>query len=204
MSPERIIARDLPYLLRRRLTIMAPNEVTEMAKTIVAKHQNWWRDGNQHDLVEAAWFGIAELDASNPDATHHELWNAGVAECTRDMRQYREIHFGIREAHRGKTRECFMKYWCGSCASCPQDAIVEKIALWQVLAAMEPYYRNILVTLANNDNDMKATAGVLCISVTGFAGRLSEARQRFRVLWFDRETPSKLYHSHKYLRWVHE
>ena len=178
---------------------MNNQEITDLAKTVVTKHQNWWSNGDRKDLEEAAWFGIAELLTQDPEATTRQLWDAGVKAVIKDIYQYKKIHYGgVERSDLGAT----IKYWTATNPFADPESAVEGLAVQQVLAAIEPSHRRVLQTLADNNNDMDTTADQLGTTKNNLYARLSEARKAFLILWYDRETPGKLWHKKTYLRYV--
>jgi hypothetical protein len=91
-------------------------------------------------------------------------------------------HHGIVEAARGGgVSRAFARFWNGArvLESPFEDRIVEELAVRQILAILNPRWRQILVDYANGEPVSQQ--------------RLSDARAAFREWWFEGETPGRLY-----------
>lgn len=151
------------------------------------------RTMDYRDRYDAAWHAIAEfLCAAQEPPTHLDLKAAGVRAVENivadDCR-----HHGVnrRDIEAGKPR--FARYWAlGRVAPSPEDQIVDRVALTQIWPALSPTHQQILTAFAVHA-DHQLAAAATGRSASTYRSHLKSARQSFRALWHEHETPSAMW-----------
>lgn len=130
------------------------------------------------DAYETAWSAIAETVAADTYPTGSDLIRAGSDAISSESGRHRH-HHGL-DGHGEAPR--FAKYWMTSTAPSPEESVVDRFALWQILPALtETERRSVYAVAAGMDPPSR--------------GRLSCARRRFLELWHEGETPSTFWRS---------
>lgn len=174
---------------------------------------HWNRSLSHADRVDAAWSAAAEALCSSGAAAEGVLLRAardGITAAADRTRQF----YGLSQAS-GYTEPSagFAKYWGravedragdfqydrvpGATWHQPplsgwEDAVVERIALRQVMAGISPAHRRVLRALAEH-GDQEAAARALGTTYATYRSRLRAARAAFRVLWHEGETVPPLW-----------
>lgn len=172
-------------------------ELNTLARQAVTSTGPMGSDGTHR--FELAWMGIAEFLYTVEEApTRNQLLWAGRQAIYADVRSYRRNN-GVLHGDMAKglfSSRAFWRYWWHMFWSVPshEDGLVEKVALHQVLAALQPSRRDALVALAVwGRYDYAAMS--LDISYHAFVIRLNSARADFRRLWHQGEVPSRMWGS---------
>jgi len=151
-------------------------DLDRLARIAVSARRS--RSLDVHDAYETAWSAIAETVAADTYPTASDLIGAGSDAIAAESRRHRSNHGldGRGEAPR------FAKYWTTCTTPSPEESVVDRYALWQILPALTDAERRNVYALA---------AGMEPPS----RDRLSRARRRFLALWHEGETPSTFWRS---------
>lgn len=79
-------------------------------------------------------------------------------------------------------------YWQPKNAPSPERAVVERCAVWQIMAALTPEQCRTL-NLVAEASDVDQAAHVLGLTRNGVLYRMRAIRQEFGKLWYEHETP---------------
>ncbi|MCO6011453.1 hypothetical protein NE236_41540 [Actinoallomurus purpureus] len=140
---------------------------------------------------DIAWSAIAEALCSAPHwPKRSELIQAGWQAIYKAIREeYRQHGRADRSGHSElATAPNFLKYWMNRATSSPENPIVERLAVNQVVDTLPPLYRNAVIALAVHE-DYVLAAESLGITYKALGIRLSKARRQLLRLWFEGETP---------------
>jgi hypothetical protein len=170
-------------------------EVNKLARAAV------WRDVWHQSLPlserqDIAWSAIAEyLYACDHKPGTGELtraaWNALRAETEAEWH-----HHGVSRSSSvydgDQAMPGFARYWLalGRNTQGPEEKIVESVTLRQIWDALPERHQVLIAALAETGDYGKA-AEALGKARRSYVTQLSEARQAFRVLWHEGETPSR-------------
>lgn len=137
-----------------------------------------------------AWSAIAEhLCAAEEPPTWHDLFTTGWRAIYAEVREMREI-YGFKDRD-GTTETAsaprYVTYWWQP-PHRPEDSLLERIAVHEILATIPDLYREAVVALAVH-GDYQAAAESLSLKYTAFTARMSVARKQFRAAWYAPETP---------------
>jgi len=167
-------------------------EIHAIART--AALANRWLVSDFIIRYEAAWDAIVdELLAAGARPEAHDLARAGKGAVSRTLLKDfchtygvagRDLYAGVGSAPR------FAAYWHEPDRERAEDQITERIAVWQVLAALGGRHAKILTALAAA-GDNRAAAAALCIRESSYAAYASQARDAFEEVWFAPETPPR-------------
>ncbi|MFD4343440.1 hypothetical protein ACFWQ6_00920 [Streptomyces coelicoflavus] len=142
-----------------------------------------------HTRYDVAWSAIATAlsEADEPPA-RAELVRVGWQAIYNEVREMRHM-FGHRD--KDGTNEVassprFRQYWTLPPAY-PEDGLIERLALPQILARLTDAERAAVVALAVHD-DYQSAADALGIKYSALTARIATARQRFRMHWYAPET----------------
>jgi len=137
----------------------------------------------------AAWSAIAEhLCAAEEPPTPHDLITVGWQAIYREVREMRHM-FGHRDkdgTNEVASSQRYRQYWT-LLPERPEEGIVERIAVGQILTTIPDLYREAVVALAVH-GDYQAAANSLGLKYVTFTARMSVARKQFRAQWFAPET----------------
>lgn len=141
-----------------------------------------------HERVDAAWYGIVEhLYAATQCPSPTGLCDVGV-KAVNDASRRADHHAGVDRVNR-RPMPKFVLFWAPRTVHSHEDAVVERLALRQVLALVSAEQRDALVALAVfGDRDAAATA--LGLGQGGLDSRLRRARQVIYAAWFEGQTPA--------------
>jgi len=93
----------------------------------------------------------------------------------------------------GRARAGYLKFWTNPHPGMPEEIVVDKMAVRQILPTLTQAMRDALLVLALYDGDGKRAAAVLGISYSTFRMRIKAARDRFQLYWFEGQTPPGWY-----------
>ena len=141
---------------------------------------------------DVAWSAIAEhLCAAQVRPSWDELVRAGWQAIYREVREVGRLYGVDRQERSGQVGSAprFAAYWTGGRmrTESAAEALVERMAVWQVLGTLGQAQREAVVALAVED-DYQAAADMLGIRYGTLTARLRTGRARFRVRWFAPET----------------
>jgi DNA-directed RNA polymerase specialized sigma24 family protein len=180
-----VAAHHGPLTVRHGYTLAA---LDDLARRVVRNGMNWWPAGDRADQHDTAWHGIVEHLYSTDDApTRKELLEAGRRTLTDEVKSQMQMHGARRDGT--NTGAKFAIYWqaFGYSAPSPESAIVERVALDQVMAALTPRQQEAFTALAACD-DYVGAAQMLGIEAQTYRGLIGRARQAFDDLWHEGET----------------
>lgn len=140
------------------------------------------------DRAEAAQTGITEhlLAAENPPDASELIatgWKAMKAQYRRDLHAH-----GINSRDHTRPSAAFGAYWWSTASTThsPEDAVVDRLAFWQIWDTLTPLSRDTVRAVAEHATPAKAAAE-LGVAYNTFTARLSRARDAFRELWHEGE-----------------
>lgn len=166
------------------------DDLDRMARAVVAHNRAWWPAGDRDDQYAAAWHGIVEhLYASTTPPTRGELMEAGRRTLVADVKATMRHHGARRDASNNGARYAAYWEWAGRAAPSPEAAVVERIALYEILPTLTPGQQEALIALASG-GDYATAAALLGVSEGGLKSQLMHGRRRFRTLWHEGEEPS--------------
>lgn len=140
-----------------------------------------------HERVDAAWYGIVEhLYAAAECPSPTDLCDVGV-KAVNDASRAEGHHYGVdRRRHRPMPK--FALFWAPRVVHSHEDAVVDRLALRQVLALVSADQRDALVALAVF-GDRDAAAEALGLAQGCLDSRLFRARQVIYAAWFEGQAP---------------
>lgn len=161
------------------------------------------------DLDRAARSAVvADRSLAMDSHTRYDIAYSAITEhlCSTDTAPHRQdlvrigwqaIYTEVRDSYRskgyrddGSMAPRFAAYWVQRVVPSPESAIVERLALPQVLAPLGDCYRDALEALAAL-NDYRAAADHLGINYDALVARLRTGRRTVLALWHEGETPVK-------------
>lgn len=160
-----------------------------LARTVVSNNRAWWPAGDRDDLYAAAWHGIVEhLYTADTEPRRTELMEAGRRALGQDVKDNMRHHGARRDTSNNGLKYAMYWEWAGRAVPSPENDIVERLALAQILPALTAGQRQAVEVLAaTGDYDRAAQ---LIGSPTSLKSQLMKGRRRFRELWHEGEVPS--------------
>ncbi|MEU1309448.1 hypothetical protein ABZ419_11210 [Streptomyces cinnamoneus] len=161
----------------------------QLARAVVSNNRAWWPAGDRDDLYAAAWHGIVEhLYTADSAPRRTDLMEAGRRALADDVRASMRHHGARRDSSNSGRNYALYWKWAGRAVPSPENAIVERLAIEQILPALTPRQLAAVQALAAaGDYDEAAR---LFGSESGLKSQLMKGRRRFRALWHEGETPS--------------
>lgn len=155
-----------------------------------------WNAFTQSERYEIAWSGIAlALYEADEPPTMSDLASAGWY-AIGEARVTEMRHHGIDSTHNiGEIRPHFDRYWSWAARpiASPENAIVEKVALYQIWPLLTPQQKQSLSALAVHGS-AKLAAAALGKSFSAFHQSAHLGRHRFMEHWHEGETiPARNY-----------
>lgn len=178
----------LSQMVRHGYTMTDLNQIARMA---ISRHIGW---GDRTTMYNTAWSAAAEhiyTAEQRPDralvvhAAHIAVMHAAKADKKTHGRSTGPD--GDNEA-----RPHFTVFWDCICTptSGPEQHVVERVALHQILERLTPGQVDAIIALAVHGT-YQAAADALGLSYVAFKSRISHARARFLTLWHEGEEPSR-------------
>ena len=165
--------------------------LNRVAAAAEAEHRS--RFGSRSGRYAAAWSAAAEaLYTPGPQPSEHDLYLAARGGVMRQVAEDRQAYGRSRASGYTETTGAFAAYWHQPPLTGWEDAVVDRIALRQVLAAVSPAHRRVLLALAVH-GDQESAARALGTTYATYRSRLRAARRAFRVLWHEGETVPPLW-----------
>lgn len=161
-----------------------------LARAVVSNNRAWWPAGDRDDLYAAAWHGIVEhLYTATEEPRRTDLMEAGRNALAADVKAAMRHRGARRDTSNNGTRYAMYWQWAGRAVPSPENRIVERLALWQILPALTPGQLAAVHALAAA-GDYEEAARLFGTSPAGLKSQLMKGRRRFRALWHEGETPS--------------
>lgn len=161
----------------------------DLACYAVKGHLHWWGAGDRGDQKQAAWEGITEylLTATECPSENDLIW-AGTRAIAAEV-QAEKRHRGVPH-DASVTAEKFGVYWqlFTQPFPSPEEGVTDRLAVRQILATLTRRQMEAVEALAAY-GDYAAAARAMGVPYKTFHRHLSVARERFRSLWFEGETP---------------
>lgn len=168
-------------------------DLDRFARRAITQNLSWWRGADRHDQYDTAWSAIAEyLCAARQAPSALDLIAVGSAALSVEANAYRHHHGIPRTGGESGQLPRFTAYWHQPQHDPWSDAVVDRVALGQILAGIKPAHRKAL-TLYGAGAGADSVAKALGITVSTYKQRLSRARTEFRELWFAPDSPPALH-----------
>jgi hypothetical protein len=145
------------------------------------------------DRYDEAWSGIVELlYTSTRPPSDWELLRAGQRALSDMVRQWTRHRGYDDRAEMPSRRPSFERFWCSPAVSSPEDGIVERVALHQILPLLQPRSRQALFALAAAGQP-EVAAEHMGLDKKIFLNQVGAARRQFRRWWHEGEVPSEMW-----------
>jgi len=165
-------------------------DIDRLAKAVVSNNRTWWPAGDRDDLYAAAWHGIVErLYSAEDEPTRIDLMEAGRNALAQDVKATMRHHGARTDSSNNGQKYAMYWEWAGRTTPSPEQGIVERVALEQILTALTPRQREAFSALAAT-GDYPEAALLLDIADQTYRSLLGRARGAFRGLWHEGELPS--------------
>lgn len=186
--PPRTVASTSPDGIRYGWTLRT---LDALARAVVSNNRAWWPAGDREDLYAAAWHGIVEhLYTTDTEPRRSELMEAGRRALADDVRDAMRHHGARRDGTNSGLKYAMYWEWAGRATPSPENRIIERTALEQILVTLTPRQRQAFDALAAT-GDYAEAAQLLDIEHQTFRSLLGRGRGAFRALWHEGELPSK-------------
>lgn len=180
-----------PEMLRYGYTL---DDINELVKIAVLRDRGWYQGMDFRDRVEIAWSAALEhLYSCQTTPAEFDLIQAAWTAIRRQMES--DISFNGRSSiDASKPARNFYRFWSLLHDRGHEDRVIDRVALWQIMAELSLIHRETLLVYAAHGNDLHRAAASLGIAASTFQVRVSRARRRFFKLWHQHEKPSTLWH----------
>jgi hypothetical protein len=165
-----------------------------------AAHRSYWvRAMPAQERFDLALSAIAESVLTAQERPgEKDLVTAGIRAINRDVTVQMKLD-GV-DASRpaddlGPNMANFCTYWFAHYrhVASHENAIVEAIAVSQILPRLKPANRDVILALATHGTYDKAAASLGIVNRHTFIAYLSLARKEFLSLWHEGQTPSRIW-----------
>lgn len=162
------------------------------ANSALGKYASDWVD-----IHEASWFGVVECLYTEERPTRQALHRAGQAAVNNlaaDQMHHRG-YFKYKTIGRAAgmySSPAFVQFWTNPRHGDVANAVVDRLAVYQILLLLSPGQQKVLTALAMHD-DYRAAAASIGMSYATFKGQIKKARDRFFHWWHEGETPSRMW-----------
>lgn len=155
-----------------------------------ALHMDRWSSGDSDERYAAIWHAIAEdLLTAKSRPTRQGLLTVGISASDRHMQDELRHHGRAREnGNTGNARPHFERYWYSTPVPSPENGVIEKAALRQVLPLLTSSQYQVLMALALHENYATA-AQAIGKTYDTFNSLTLKARRRIYAAWHEGETP---------------
>jgi hypothetical protein len=169
-------------------------DIEDLSRAAV-RRDVWHRSLPLADRLDTAWSAIAEhLYASDEPPARTALIRAAWTALRQETEDEWHTHGVSRAAgvyEGGAVMHGFARYWNPAArAPGPENAVVDRVALAQIWAALAPRHREVLAALAAR-GDYTGAAQFLDRRRGTVIAQASRARQSFLELWHEGEAPSR-------------
>lgn len=165
-------------------------DLDALARAVVTTNRTWWPTGDRNDLYDAAWHGIVEhLYTVTEPPTRRDLMTAGRDTLSRDVGANIRHHGARRDPTSTGAKYAAYWEWASRVTPSPENTIIDRIALQQILTTLTPGQRAAINALAATGD--YAEAARITGGTNALILHLTRGRRRFRELWHEGETPSR-------------
>jgi hypothetical protein len=161
-----------------------------LARAVVSNNFAWYSASDREDLYSAAWHGIVEhLYSSDTLPKRNDLMEAGRRSLVNDVRDNMRHHGARRDGTNNGQKYALYWAWSGRAVPSPENGIVDRLALAQILPTLTDGQRRAIEALAATGDYQEAER--LLGTRNSLKSQVSMGRRRFRKLWHEGEVPSK-------------
>lgn len=188
-APMRAVPEPPPEQRPGALWGYPVRRLDDLAHYAVRGHLQWWTAGDRADQKAAAWDGITDcLLAATARPSEHDLIRAGTHGIAAMVRGELRHHGAPHDS--SVTGEKFGVYWSWAArvTASHEESVTDRLAVPVILATLSPRQREAVEALAAY-GEYEAAAQAMGVRYATFHRHLSDARQRFRALWHEGETP---------------
>lgn len=148
-----------------------------------------------HDRYITAWSGIAEeLYSSDQPPSERALISAGMGAIRKEVRSVHRTFGHPLDGGADSTAGVAKFWWAHSYPTPgPEDRVVDRAALRQILPRIPAESRTVLLTVAACDGDRNRAAEALGIHPRTVLKRLRHAQRVFLLCWHEGEPPSGIW-----------
>jgi AraC-like DNA-binding protein len=153
----------------------------------------WCQAADFDERLEIAWHAIIDYLYTTPDAPEARDvirvgWQAIGDHVDRGRRFYGQ---NTNDRYAG-THAGFERYWWTATRPTPgpEERVTDQVALDQIWPRLRPMHQEVLAALAAH-GDYGRAAAALGKSRKTFTTQVGQARQAFKELWHEGETPSR-------------
>lgn len=163
----------------------------KLARSVVSNNRTWWPAGDREDLYAAAWHGIVEaLCEADQPPLRSELMEAGRRALAEDVKANMRHHGARTDGTNNGLKFAMYWRWQTRTTPSPENGIVERLALEQILPTLTDGQRAALAALAAT-GDYEQAALLIGTGTTGLRSQLMKGRRRFLAHWHEGEKPSR-------------
>lgn len=177
-----------PHAVRHGYTLAHLHHITRWAvNASLAKAMDYT------DRYEAAWGGVVEhLCVSTDPPSSLELIKAGELAIRQMVRgEYRHYGYAGRDGYTGAaSAPHYQRYWWATPTPSPENGVVERAAVRQIMTRLTGRQRQALEALAAAEDYARA-AELMGVTLGTFNVHISAARKAFLALWHEGEEPSR-------------
>lgn len=172
--------------------------LTDLDRLARSSASTAWAGGLDYtDKYDAAWHAIAELLYTADERPSGWALKVAGTNAITALAQNEGRHHGYDRHHPENGaggRPYFQRYWtlAGRATPSPEDKVVERIALLQIWPTLTGMQRQALLALAVHEDHQQAAAAIGKTPGT-YRVHVKDARARFRALWHEGETPSRMW-----------
>jgi hypothetical protein len=167
-------------------------DIDHLTQTVL-RHDRWNTASDVTDRYDAIWHAIAEhLCTTTTAPTWGDLRTIGLRASDRHVNEEMR-HHGWTDGNAAAgsySAPGFNRYWMPTHAPSPEQRVVERHAMGQVLPLLTPRQRQALEALALHGT-YQAAALAISSTPTTFDKLVNGGRRRFYTWWHEGETPPK-------------
>jgi len=149
-----------------------------------------WNGGDTDERYAAIWHAIAEdLLVAETAPSRRSLLTTGIFAADSHVKAEMR-HLGRDQLHIGRSAPGYERYWTTCPSPSPENRVVERTALYQVLPLLTKRQREALTALAVYEDYTNAATSIGSTYMT-FCSLIVQARSRFYKAWHQGETAPK-------------